>query len=881
MGYIGNAPYQGVVDSGNIVDGSIQSVDIANSAITSSKLASEVTTLISQGGGPKITNIQVTNNTYTVLDDTAVDTAGGYIRITGTGFAAGCQVLVNNVPATSTTFVSATEVRAQVPGTAAGTYVVYLVNSDGGVAIRVNGVTFSTVPSWTTTSSLNSSVIVNIQLQASGASTFSLATGSTLPAGLTLNSSGLLSGTIAGLTQDTTYSFTVNAIDTENQDSPRTFSLAVTITVPDPYYELVTLHLPGNGTNLKNNNEFLDSSSNAFTVTRNPLTGPNAPTQGTFSPFSQTGWGNYFGAASTKIATTSMTQLGSDFTLELWVYPQSFADYNTIFDNRTSDGDASGFVLGLTSAAKVYFYSNGSFLLTTTGTISANTWTHIALVRSGSGSGNVKIYINGVADVTTATYTTSFTRTAPSIGDDWNNRSSLQYYGYLSNLRATTGALYTSNFTPSTTPLTTSVSTGTVVLLTCQSNRFRDASASPLTITATGSPSVQAFSPFNPTSSWSAVTNGGSGYFDGNGDYLTVANSAALSYGTGSFTIEGWFYTAATGQYASIFSDETLIGTAGLTLLLNPTAGNGQLVLYGNGVLLVTATNKYNDNAWHHFAISRDSTNLRLYVDGAYIGNSASGSTNFDASQPLYLMSSVIAGRTMAGYLSSFRTLKGTALYTGTGTITVPTAPLTNITNTSLLLNFTNAGIYDATSKNDLETVGNAQISTAQSKWGGSSIYFDGSGDYLTQPSTAPSSELFRFGTGDFTFEAWVRFASVGNTTLVTMNTTSGFYWQYISSNLAFGRAGGGTNVNGSWSPSANVWYHVATVRSGNTVTHYIDGTSTGSGSFTDNISAITTLQIASGVTGSLNGYLQDLRITKYARYTANFTAPTAAFPTL
>ncbi|NDD55002.1 hypothetical protein EBZ39_14260 [bacterium] len=51
----------------------------------------------------------------------------------------------------------------------------------------------------------------------------------------------------------------------------------------DPYFEYTTLLLPGNGTNLKNNNEFLDSSSNAFTVTRNPLTGPNAPTQGTFS----------------------------------------------------------------------------------------------------------------------------------------------------------------------------------------------------------------------------------------------------------------------------------------------------------------------------------------------------------------------------------------------------------------------------------------------------------------------------------------------------------------------------------------------------------------------------------------------------------------------
>ena len=54
----------------------------------------------------------------------------------------------------------------------------------------------------------------------------------------------------------------------------------------DPYFEYTTLLLPGNGTNGAQNNTFLDSSANNFTITRNGNT-----TQGTFSPFSQTGWG--------------------------------------------------------------------------------------------------------------------------------------------------------------------------------------------------------------------------------------------------------------------------------------------------------------------------------------------------------------------------------------------------------------------------------------------------------------------------------------------------------------------------------------------------------------------------------------------------------------
>ena len=62
----------------------------------------------------------------------------------------------------------------------------------------------------------------------------------------------------------------------------------------DPYYEYTTLLLPGNGTNGAQNNTFLDGSTNNFTITRNGNT-----TQGTFSPFSQTGWGGAFNTSTT------------------------------------------------------------------------------------------------------------------------------------------------------------------------------------------------------------------------------------------------------------------------------------------------------------------------------------------------------------------------------------------------------------------------------------------------------------------------------------------------------------------------------------------------------------------------------------------------------
>jgi len=87
----------------------------------------------------------------------------------------------------------------------------------------------------------------------------------------------------------------------------------------DPYFENTTLLLPGNGTNGAQNNTFLDSSTNAFSITRNGNT-----TQGTFSPFSQTGWSNYFDGTGDYLTApdNAASEIGaSDFCVEGWFYP--------------------------------------------------------------------------------------------------------------------------------------------------------------------------------------------------------------------------------------------------------------------------------------------------------------------------------------------------------------------------------------------------------------------------------------------------------------------------------------------------------------------------------------------------------------------------------
>jgi hypothetical protein len=189
-----------------------------------------------------------------------------------------------------------------------------------------------------------------------------------------------------------------------------------------------------------------------------------------------------------------------------------------------------------------------------------------------------------------------------------------------------------------------------------------------------------------------------------------------------------------------------------------------------------------------------------------------------------------------------------------------------------------------SSSPKTITATGNAQISTAQSKFGGASAYFDGTGDYLSTPSNA----AFQFGTGDFTIEFWTRASSVANAPVVLdyytaaqpgwqlSLTTDGKLLWYTTTTVKTG----GISVNtGSWA-------HVAIVRNSGNLQFYVDGVADGSAvsHSTDLSYATTSLGIGGQVTTraptyDYSGYIDELRITKgVARYTSSFTPPTAAF---
>ena len=180
-----------------------------------------------------ISNVQVANASYTVLDDTAVDTAGGYIIINGANMAPGTLVSLGSDYASAVTYVSPSQLRAQVPAKSAGSYTVTATRLDGKQAVLPLGITYSPVPAWSTGSTLanvTKYTAFTQTLSATEASnanvTYALAAGSSLPANVTLLSNGLLSGNIITDPGNTTvFSFIINAIDAQLQDIGRTFSL--------------------------------------------------------------------------------------------------------------------------------------------------------------------------------------------------------------------------------------------------------------------------------------------------------------------------------------------------------------------------------------------------------------------------------------------------------------------------------------------------------------------------------------------------------------------------------------------------------------------------------------------------------------------------------
>lgn len=817
---------------------SSQWVDVVNSQVGPTGPAG---TAGSSASVPLITSIAITNSSYTVLDDTAVDTAGGYIKITGSGFASGCTVVIGSVLATSVTFVSSTEVRAQVPAQAAGSYTIYLQNSDGTLAMRVLGLNYGSMPSWSTGTSFSlTAPTISYQFAASSDSavTYSVQAGSSLPSGLSLSSGGLMSGTVSG-SGSTTYNFTLEATDAENQNTPRTF--AVTITFSDLYFYLTTFATHADGPTI-----LTDASTNNF-----ELTVSGTPRANNNTPFG-TGWSNYFNGSTDYLTLpiSSSYVLTTDFTVECWIYLTTINTNNMILgSNNGSSSDyfniSAGSVNLAVSATSSPNYPSWNHTFTT------NQWYHVAIVRQ---SGTLYCYVNGTQKTLTggsASETRQWFISSVALLIGRYGYSTPWYFpGYISNLRINNAtALYTSNFTPSTTQLTAVANTQ---LLICQSNRFVDTSTNAFAVTVSGSPTVQSFNPFNITNTG---TNG-SMYCTDTSSYGTVSMGATQAFGTGDFTVECWVYNTASAHNIVMPATSTAswaILTYGSQLYWQENGSNLGGGGYGTVVL----------NAWSHFAVSRASGTLKMFINGVQVYSAANTYNYSNNTTARYIGPG--GGGTAGQYISNLRVINGTGLYTSA--FTPPTSALTAVSNTQLLTlqnkysHNTTQGHQDTSSNQLLVTTTGTPASGnfspfSQTGW---SNYF-GSANYFT----APSNAAYAIGSSTFTFEAWV-YPSAAYTTYnyIYCNAATGGFVFYVTGGALVVRTWNGTDLlSSSTIPALNTWSHVVAVRSGTTLSIFVNGVRTATGTVS------TTFAQGAGTIGndSANaapwlGYISNLRL--------------------
>ena len=446
----------------------------------------------------------------------------------------------------------------------------------------------------------------------------------------------------------------------------------------------------------QNNNQFRDSSTNNFTITRS-----GTPTQGTFTPFSQTGWSGYFdgvGGTNINLASNGAFALGTgQYFIQAFCYPLS--GHSSASGNTThcviSQGNNANNVLW----AMIIDPTNGTIYWGLTGAgvtasvsypVLNNTWNHIAVSRDAS---NVeRIFLNGRL-INQRSNTTNFNGVsdyATRIGSYYDSNYPSAYgmnaygqvfYGYISNIQMVVGNIPTYFQTSSitlgasifVTPIAPSpVVTGTV-LLTLQNNYFKDNSANAFAIVMSGSPKIQAFSPFAPTADYSTTLVGGSMYFDGasNLGISTASNISNISMGTGDFTWEVWVYpTSSISLNAMIFGYRS--GSDTSPYLFYNTS---QIIFTGDTTNFLIYNGVPPIGVWTHIAVSRAGTSLKMFINGV-AAVTATNSTNFsDASVRYVGAASSGSSYYFPGYLSNLRIVKGLAVYTAA--FTSPTAPLT------------------------------------------------------------------------------------------------------------------------------------------------------------------------------------------------------------
>ena len=608
--------------------------------------------------------------------------------------------------------------------------------------------------------------------------------------------------------------------------------------------------------------------------------------------------------------------VGGEITYETWVSFKFIPDTSsetatygdqTIFAQTNSNTSYNYTRLTYDSGLKwrwrIYNSSDSLIMgLDAADTLTANTWYHVAFVMNAR---KCTIFRDGVEK---GTAMINGTPRNPNRAFEWGrySRSSADnsyFSGFMDESRISSSARYTANFTPSTTPFTPDKDT----LMLMHMDGGGGISSTTNLPTQPGQGDYFFSDAPNAIFYESGVPSKKSTiFFDGSGDNLSIANSGAWDFGTDPFTWEAWVNlqdSPASADGANVISLYSGFN-AFLKIMANHYpqfrvgTGNSSIADGGSGG---THTIPLKIKQWYHIAAIREpATQLRLYVDGILSQFALVSSADVQTSGTVTIGSHSTGIEYLDALVDQVR-LSNTARYTGT--YTQPSAAFTSDANTSLLLHCdgSNDGTTFTDSSSNAHTVavgGNIVTKTGEKKFGTASAYFNGgSGNKLTVADDAS----LRFGTGDFTIEAWVYPVSAGGSqeNMIVAKGDASTYWMLRhEENNTQGRVRWFGQINsvrvadirvdlGATGWAYDTWHHIAAVRNGNVFTLYVDGDAVGGcRAWGDNWDFNTGDPVIIGNitqgTIAAYGYIDELRISKgIARYTTgHFTPPTAPFIT-
>lgn len=399
-----------------------------------------------------------------------------------------------------------------------------------------------------------------------------------------------------------------------------------------------------------------------------------------------------------------------DFTIEVWVYATSTSGVAQIISDRINT-TYSGFLL-YRNGSSFEFYSStvlsnsGSWDIASAqslGTVSLNTWTHLAVTRSGN---TFRCFQDGVQQSTFTSSATLATNITVSIG----GRSTDQFFqGYLDDIRLIKSrAVYTANFTPPTTAVGTLITTNfddtrTHASIFAMSDVYSgelantwptnldtqytslylplttdllDASsyAHPMTKTSNVVLSTDQFQ-FSPSSLRIPGTSGSDRQ-----RFLTTSASSAFAFGSNDFTVSLWYYPVSRGGgNATVFA----VGDATNNHVLlydRPNSNNTKFSLFipevGSGVLIDSVVSVSNGQ-WYHLAVTRQSNTIRLFVNGSLSGSVSHSGSILGASEIFSMGDAYQTGAATTRWADAFvqdvLVLNGACIYDGP--FSVPSAP--------------------------------------------------------------------------------------------------------------------------------------------------------------------------------------------------------------